>query len=153
MKSYQDKIKYIKIGHYLFYNAVYNNSEEDLVNYLFFSFVLNCYHLKDWLERDKVFTKEEIHNHIDHNIRLKNIGAIANESKHFLLTENHWKHFQIVKTGDQFSFRNPRPVFKITDNKNGKSSEITINTAHKSLYSWDKLFKGKGLPQPFKEYH
>lgn len=153
MKSYKNKIKYIKIGHYLFYDAVYNNSGEDLVNYLFYSFAVNCYHLKDWLQRNSVFTEQEIQNHINNNVRLKNIGAIAHESKHFQLTTKHWKDIKIIKTLSQFSFNNPRPVFQIIDNQQNKSSDITINMAHKSLYSWDKLFKAKGLPQPFEEYH
>ena len=124
-----------------------------MVNYHFLNFAVNCYHLKDWLVKDNICTKKEVDKHINDNVRLRNIGAIANESKHFVLTSKHWKDIQIIKMETSFSFSNPRPVFRIQNKQKNTSSDITINTAHKALYSWDKLFKRKGLQQPFREYH
>ena len=154
MKSYLDYIKYIEIWNYLFYKSIRDREDENLTNYYLFSFAVTCYHLKDWLINDKNFSKKEVESHIKSNIRLKNLGTIANSFKHFKLSGRYWKDIQVLKKqGNKFSFKSPLPVFIIKDKNSSKSSNVTVHTPHKSLYSWDKLFKNKRMKLPFRKYY
>lgn len=150
--TYLEKVKYIEIGYYLFYNSIYKKESENLVNYFFYAFAVNCHDLKDWLINDNIFSEADINNHYNENLRLTNIAAIANKSKHFQLNRGYYKDFVVEKLCSEFSFDKPVPVFIVKDSGENESSEVTIHTVHKVLFSWDKLFKKNNLDQPFKDY-
>jgi hypothetical protein len=149
--GYLDQVDRIKIGCNLFYDAVRDKLPINTLDYYFYSFCVVCYQLKDWLTNDttlpQVF-RDDVQNHINRNKRLGNLGAIANTYKHLKLTRKYWQNITVTRDSKRkFSQLGVGPVFTVSDIST--SSNITINTPYKCLFSWNKLFKKHQLPEPF----
>ncbi len=88
-KPYVEQFERIKRWHKILNKIKISNSPEKQADYqvdCIYSFFINCYHLRDWLEHSKVVDKTKIDKLFGDNIEMKICRDICNGIKHLSLT-------------------------------------------------------------------
>jgi hypothetical protein len=108
-----------------------------------FSFFVNCYHIKDWLPRDRSLrvSGKLIRDFIDSHLELKICGDLCNGAKHCVLSRTPWTGSQPVLAGRLYESEGTNGVFhtikcKFTILSNGQFYDA-LELAQRCMALWD----------------
>lgn len=123
----------------------------------FWTSIILCYHLKDWLISCKVAEKKEIENYINENESLSICADICNSSKHGQLNKaGHCRtndyETRIANLSFEAEYKNKKGFIPMTFIFNNGKMIDAYDLLDNSMQAWGKFIVSKNLEIPeFKE--